>query len=603
MKNTESGKAFLEKSPFCHPGEHLSNDKLILTLFHITQYPGIPRTAIEGLRAVALLLEEGATPKPLDESIQQFKEAISTSLTAHVIAALSPQVAAILTTSETLKANVTDIIQAKKAFIEETQRTPESATAAATRAEEAADAVLSSIGDVKNAIELLAPSLNATQDSINTMARTITDSSNQPSTQQNARSYSAVAQQNVATPVPVTAALLRAATRDRQILFDPTPGKTLFEPNTAPADIAAKMKQAMLAIRTEDSPDIQIKATTRLRNGGIIIELTTLEAAQWIRTPANRLKIIEALDIPASIKERRFSVIVPFLLISSEIETSEWHRAVEEENNMPKGSIESANWIKPKNRRTPEQRVAHAIIHFADPTTANTVLRDGIYISQEKLHPRKDKREPVRCVRCQQWGHVAKDCKAAQDTCGTCGKNHRTNECNSYKTHYCVSCKSDNHASWDRNCPEFENRCAGIDAKLPENSMPYFPTDETWTQVMLPPKPAPYRKPPTQSPPNANQTRPALRQTNIQFETNRPNAISQKRHSRPIIPTGLNSIPMPNWGDPETALAAFRRNRPAPPTDPKTPTNTPTPLNTPTQTAATDASNPRNTRTHTPPNV
>ncbi|KAG2751707.1 hypothetical protein P692DRAFT_20700877, partial [Suillus brevipes Sb2] len=128
------------------------------------------------------------------------------------------------------------------------------------------------------------------------------------------------------------------------------------------------------------------------------------------------------------------------------------------------------------------QRVAHAIFHFTGPTAANTALRDGIYIGQEKLHPRKDKREPVRCVKCQLWGHVAKECKASKDVCGTCGKNHRTDSCNAYRTLFCVSCNSDDHASWNRNCPEFENRCAGIDAKLPENSMPYFPTiNEDWT--------------------------------------------------------------------------------------------------------------------------
>ncbi|KAG2037955.1 hypothetical protein BDR03DRAFT_813926, partial [Suillus americanus] len=78
------------------------------------------------------------------------------------------------------------------------------------------------------------------------------------------------------------------------------------------------------------------------------------------------------------------------------------------------------------------------------------------------------------CVQCQRWGHIAKECKAPQDICGTCRKNHCTNECNAYRTFHCISCNSNDHASWNRNCPEFENRCAGIDAKHPENSMPYF---------------------------------------------------------------------------------------------------------------------------------
>ncbi|KAG1728963.1 uncharacterized protein EDB91DRAFT_1006498, partial [Suillus paluster] len=82
----------------------------------------------------------------------------------------------------------------------------------------------------------------------------------------------------------------------------------------------------------------------------------------------------------------------------------------------------------------------------------------------------KDKREPVQCIHCQLWGHIARDCQAPHNVCGTCGKSHHTNDCNAYRTFYCVSCDSQEHASWDRKCPEFESKCVGIDSKHPENS-------------------------------------------------------------------------------------------------------------------------------------
>lgn len=540
VKDKESGAAFLEKSPFCRTGEPMTNESLILTILHITQYTGIPRIVIEGLRAVALLLEEGInnTPTTATElNIQQITDSLSTSLSAHVVAnltsslsahvvaAISPQVASILTASENLKTNVDEITKFKTTLEENSK-------------------------DIKDIVD------NASQ-----------SAKPQPGTP---RSYSTVVQQNAQTPAPISAALARAATRDRQILFDPVPGSVLFATEVTSAEIATKMKQAFTASQSDDTPDIQIKAITRLRNGGFITELTTTEAAKWIRTPENRLKITNALDLPATIKERRFSIIVPFLPIASNIEDTAWLRTVEEENNMMAGAIESANWIKPRQRRAPTQRVAHAIFHFADTHSANNTLRDGIYIGQEKLHPRKDKREPVRCVRCQLWGHIAKDCKAPKDVCGTCGKNHRTNECNAYRTFHCVSCNSHEHASWDRKCPEFESKCAGIDAKHPENSMPYFPTDDPWTQVMLPPQPAPYRKSTIAPAPVSAPTRPSLYQTSLPYESRRPtrgyHSRGAPRHygqrgSRAFTPTGPNSIPIVGTWNPGMSPSGDQRSQ------------------------------------------
>ncbi|KAF8274199.1 hypothetical protein EI94DRAFT_1530040, partial [Lactarius quietus] len=75
-------------------------------------------------------------------------------------------------------------------------------------------------------------------------------------------------------------------------------------------------------------------------------------------------------------------------------------------------------------------------------------------------------------------GHFAKGCPASQDTCGTCGGGHRTSNCDNKEKVYCVSCKSNNHASWDRECPEFLRHCAQFDENYPENNLPYFPTGE-----------------------------------------------------------------------------------------------------------------------------
>ena len=58
--------------------------------------------------------------------------------------------------------------------------------------------------------------------------------------------------------------------------------------------------------------------------------------------------------------------------------------------------------------------------------------------------------------------------------------------CTSKDKRHCVSCGSNAHASWDRACPDFIRRCAFIDERNPDNSMPFFPAEQEWTLVTRP---------------------------------------------------------------------------------------------------------------------
>lgn len=72
-------------------------------------------------------------------------------------------------------------------------------------------------------------------------------------------------------------------------------------------------------------------------------------------------------------------------------------------------------------------------------------------------------REVRRCYRCQQYGHIIKNCKERTDTCGKCAGAHRTNLCDK-KVLKCSNCarrpqhlrtSSDGkHEAGDKICPE-----------------------------------------------------------------------------------------------------------------------------------------------------
>jgi len=114
------------------------------------------------------------------------------------------------------------------------------------------------------------------------------------------------------------------------------------------------------------------------------------------------------------------------------------------------------------------------------------LIRDGINICNMRVRPTKQKAEPVQCMKCRKWGHFASDCQADKDTCGTCRDSHRTNAFTNKGKVYCVSCGNKSHSSWDRACPEFNQRCAIQDERNPENVMPFYPTEHNWTLTARP---------------------------------------------------------------------------------------------------------------------
>ncbi|KAF8816723.1 hypothetical protein BYT27DRAFT_7010626, partial [Phlegmacium glaucopus] len=100
----------------------------------------------------------------------------------------------------------------------------------------------------------------------------------------------------------------------------------------------------------------------------------------------------------------------------------------------------------------------------------------------------KHKKEPIRCLKCQGWNHVASECMSSTDICGTCGiRGHRTSSCDNSNATHCRSCDADDHTSWFRDCPTFIRKCKEYNSKHPENDLPYYPSLEPWTWVAGPP--------------------------------------------------------------------------------------------------------------------
>jgi hypothetical protein len=100
--------------------------------------------------------------------------------------------------------------------------------------------------------------------------------------------------------------------------------------------------------------------------------------------------------------------------------------------------------------------------------------------------------------------------------CSNCAsKSHGSIDCN--RAPKCVSCgDGSSHPSSSLTCPTFTRKSNALDERFPENTMPYFPTSESWTWAMSPsnlPSSTSSLPPPQQSNPRQPNSLRPLRQS------------------------------------------------------------------------------------------
>ncbi len=62
-------------------------------------------------------------------------------------------------------------------------------------------------------------------------------------------------------------------------------------------------------------------------------------------------------------------------------------------------------------------------------------------------------RNPMRCTKCQSFGHTTSFCRSPRQTCAKCSQNHSTDSCLSL-SECCPNCKGD-HPAYSKNCPKY----------------------------------------------------------------------------------------------------------------------------------------------------
>ena len=226
---------------------------------------------------------------------------------------------------------------------------------------------------------------------------------------------------------------------------------------------AAETKKAVNQVIDEaGGKGYKARSVMRQSKEGLLVEMETDARAAWMKSNVNEKAFCEALGQGISIRHHPFNVFTYNVSTAIDLDNKEHLKEISEANDLQEGALMSMRWVKPMNcREKVDQWTAHLILSFSNADDANRAILSGLVICQHRTRISKPKKEPVHCMKCHNWNHIAWECTAQHDTCG--GNDHWTKDCINQEKKYCVSCRVDDHASWSRSCPVFLKKCKEMD--------------------------------------------------------------------------------------------------------------------------------------------
>lgn len=243
----------------------------------------------------------------------------------------------------------------------------------------------------------------------------------------------------------------------------------------------------LMGIMAEDAP-LQDKTKSPFtaahitRAGTLSYEMISRQMAEWLRKPDVEKTFLGKYggDADICLLSRNYPVIIYHVPVSFTPDDQYQLNTFAADNNIPPTDIRGAIWMKHPEQRKQGQAVAHLRINFASDKSANMLLRQGSLIAGRRLQTVKWIPDPKRCFKYQELnpGHIAAECKAKQNTCGTCvAKTHRTQECKQTDpaNFYCSNCKRSGHGTWGRACPAMLKTRARMIDRQPEYRYVLYP--------------------------------------------------------------------------------------------------------------------------------
>ena len=292
-------------------------------------------------------------------------------------------------------------------------------------------------------------------------------------------------------PIKQVSTLARQEVQARQVLIDVKANAGGLEEDSSEKVLVTKANVTLEMMSREGTvpPDgSRFVSVRKLRHGGLLYEMNSGDAAKWLLRDANMRAFKAKFGPEIEFRARQYTVVFQGVPVGYQpCERS--HRELEKENGWKERDLLVTHWIKPVDKRKPNQQTAYLLAKFSNPERANAVILNGLTVWGRKINAWRNLKEARRCNKCHQFGHLAANCTNPQ-RCGTCGaEDHATTECTEPEgiAWYCVNCKEYGHASWERACPAFIEASRKLQQASTLEQFRFFPiANDPTTWELLP---------------------------------------------------------------------------------------------------------------------
>lgn len=214
----------------------------------------------------------------------------------------------------------------------------------------------------------------------------------------------------------------------------------------------------------------------------VVLEMKDDASVLWLRA-GNRGKVM-ANKLDASLALKTYVTVIRFTPVT--FDPTKDREEFLEVNNLAEEDIQKIGFIKPPERRRPEQIHANVFVEFVDPDLANTAISQGLVVQNQRKKVEKCKKEPLKCFNCQRYGHRATACTRPA-TCCKCAQEghtgHAQSPCPDPTNKKCANCGKNGHCSDEPDlCPLQIGKHQEYRKWNPDAGSPYFDSVKSlWT--------------------------------------------------------------------------------------------------------------------------